>query len=223
MNAQFIKPQIKICGLTKIKQAVECEEAGVDAIGLVFYNKSPRYIKEEQAKWITSALSEKIVTTGVFVNEKIDFVLKTVEKCGLKAVQLHGEESPDYVDNFIKKKIFVIKALFINRKPFISEASAYNASAYLIECGKGVLPGGNALEWDWEKAKSFGITRPLMLAGGINTENILSAVISAEPDAVDISSGAEIFPGNKDILKVKNIINKLSDIKTAQRQLRRIF
>ncbi len=223
MNIKLIKPQIKICGLTNVKQAVKCEKAGVDAIGLVFYNKSPRYIKPEKAKQITSALSEKIVTTGVFVNEKIDSVLKTVEKCRLQAVQLHGAEPPEYIDNLIKKKIFAIKALFINKKPFISEAPLYNASAYLIECGKGALPGGNALEWNWEKAKNFGTTRPLILAGGINAENILSAVISAEPDAVDISSGAETFPGNKDILKVKNIIGKLFDIKNEQRQLRRIF
>jgi phosphoribosylanthranilate isomerase len=223
MNIKLIKPQIKICGLTNVKQAVKCEKAGADAIGLVFYNKSPRYIKEDMAKQITSALSEKIVTTGVFVNEKIASVLKIVEKCGLKAVQLHGAESPEYIDNLIKRKLFVIKALFINKRPFISEAPLYNASAYLIECGKGALPGGNALEWNWEKAKNFGITRPLILAGGINAENISSAVMAAEPDAVDISSGAETFPGNKDILKVKNIISKLSNTKIGQRQLRRIF
>jgi len=223
MNKQPIKPQIKICGLTKIQQAVECEKSGVDAIGLIFYPKSPRYINKEKAKQITSALSPKTITIGVFVNEKINSVLKTIEKCGLKAIQLHGEESPAYTDKLIKKGIFVIKALFTEKKPFISEAYAYNASAYLIECGKGSLPGGNALQWNWEKAKNFGTNYPLILAGGINADNISKAVISAAPDAVDISSGVETFPGNKDISKVKKIITKLSDIKISQRQIRRIF
>ena len=223
MNKKFIKPQIKICGLTNIKQAVECEKVGADAIGLVFYPKSPRCINEKKAKQITSALSEKIITTGVFVNKKIDSVLKTIEKCKLKAVQLHGEESPAYINKLIKRKIFAIKTLFIQKKPFISEASAYNASAYLIECGKGALPGGNASQWDWKKAKNFGTNHPLILAGGINANNISNAVISAVPDAVDISSGVETFPGDKNISKVKEIINKLSDIKITQRQIRRIF
>ncbi|MBW1649869.1 MAG: phosphoribosylanthranilate isomerase [Deltaproteobacteria bacterium] len=223
MNKKFITPQIKICGLTKIKQAVECEKLGSNAIGLVFHPKSPRYIGAEKAKQITSALSEKTITTGVFVNEKIDSVLKIIEKCKLKAVQLHGDESPAYTDQLIKKKIFVIKALFIQKKPFISDVSAYNASAYLIEYGKGSLPGGNALQWNWEKAKNFGTNHPLILAGGINADNISDAAISAAPDAIDISSGVETSPGNKNILKVKEIINKLSDIKIAQRQLRRIF
>ena len=216
-------PQIKICGLTKTDQAVECEKLGADAIGFVFYPKSPRYINQEKAKQITSALSKKVITTGVFVNKKIDSVLKTVELCDLKAVQLQGEESPVYVDNLIKRKVFVIKTLFVKKKPFISQASEYNASAYLIECGKGALPGGNALEWNWKKAKNFGKNYPLILAGGINPNNIDKAVLSAAPDAIDISSGVEAFPGNKDILKVKKIITKLSDIKIADRQIRRIF
>lgn len=202
-------PQIKICGLTNVKQALACASCGANAIGCVFYSKSPRNVTDEQAQTICKALPEHVKSVGVFVNETYSTIMKKVEFCGLKAVQLHGEENPDLVYRLHKENLLVIKALFMEKKPSIEDVYNYNASAYLIECGVGKLPGGNALEWNWEQAKTFGDKFPLILAGGLSPENISRAAAAGLPHAVDVSSGVESKPGHKDLNKVKTFISNL--------------
>ena len=106
----------------------------------------------------------------------------------------------------IREGLFVIKALFADRAPVIEAASQYSASAYLVECGRGALPGGNAQEWDWSRAGPFAERHPLILAGGLTPENAAQAVRAALPDAVDVSSGVEAVPGRKSIRKVEQFI-----------------
>ena len=142
-------PQVKVCGLTDVKEAVETASLGADAIGLVFFNKSPRNLSLHQAKEISSALPDDIATVGVFVNESYAGIMRIVEYCRLKAVQLHGIETPDLVKRLVKEDLRVIKALFVKRDPSINAIDNYDASAYLVECGRGALPGGNALTWNW--------------------------------------------------------------------------
>jgi phosphoribosylanthranilate isomerase len=146
-----------------------------------------------------------------------------VDACGLTAVQLHGQESPDVVNALCARGIRVIKALFIHKRPLISEVSHYHpATAFLVECGTGRLPGGNALTWNWSAVKSFGLTYPLILAGGLSPDTIARAVSEAGPDAVDVSSGVESSPGCKDILKVRALIRAISRC-SIERQSRRIW
>jgi len=202
-------PQIKICGLTDTSQALECAAFGVNAIGCVFFPKSPRNLSQAQAKEICTALPREITKVGVFVNESFSFIMRKVEKCGLTAVQLHGHESPGLVKQLRKQNLKVIMGLFMSREPGLDKAENYDADAFLIECGKGKLPGGNAKTWDWSSAKSFGEKYPLILAGGLSPDNINSAIAQAQPDAVDISSGVELTPGKKDMKKVKKFIEKV--------------
>jgi phosphoribosylanthranilate isomerase len=215
-------PEIKICGLTRVEEAVACAEAGADAIGLVFYPPSPRHLTAQQARKISLALPEQTARVGVFVNHPVSDMLKMIDSCRLSAVQLHGQESPDVVQDLCDSGVQVIKALFIHTSPRISEASNYPAAVFLVECGKGLLPGGNAQIWNWADVKPFGQTYPLILAGGLSPDTITQAVIAACPDAVDVSSGVESSPGLKDLGKVKSLIQILSAC-TPERQLRKIW
>jgi phosphoribosylanthranilate isomerase len=216
------RPEIKICGLTRADEAVACAEAGADAIGLVFYPPSPRHLTPQQAREISMALPDQTARVGVFVDSPVSDILKRIDDCGLTAVQLHGQESPDVVMALCDRGIRVIKALFIHKPPLICEASRYPAAAFLVECGKGRLPGGNALTWNWGEVKSFGLSYPLILAGGLSPDTISQAVFEAGPDAVDVSSGIESSPGRKDIHKVRALINAISHC-TIERQPRRIW
>jgi len=215
-------PQIKICGITGVDDAVKCASIGANAIGLVFYPKSPRFVTDDRAREICLALPDVIRKVGVFVDESYYSIMQKAEKCGINAVQLHGNEQPRLACDLLKENITVIKALFYSKKPVFEDAVNYEASAFLAECGKGVLPGGNALSWDWEKAKSISGKYPLILAGGLTPENVSRAVSLSLPDAVDISSGVESAPGIKDIEKVKLFISRVSDCSLAKRP-RRIF
>ena len=203
-------PQIKICGLTDVEQALGCAELGADAIGCVFFPKSPRHVSEEQAGEICRSLPPGVKKVGVFVNEPFSAIMQKVERCGLTAVQLHGRESSELVRDLGRENLVVIKALFIDREPFLKQISDYNAGAFIVEYGRGILPGGNALAWEWERASEFGRKQPFILAGGLTPENVLEAVSACLPDAVDVSSGVESAPGVKDLGKVESFIQSVS-------------
>jgi phosphoribosylanthranilate isomerase len=195
-------PQIKICGLTSVDEAVACAELGADAIGLVFYPKSPRNVSEDTAREIVTALPPGVASTGVFVNETYEGIMGKVERCGLKAVQLHGNESPDLVQKLMDKNLTVIKVLYMESEPHVRGICDYQPSAFLVECAKGVLPGGNAMAWNFQNVRQVKTDKPLIIAGGLDPDNISSAILSAQPDAVDVSSGVEREPGFKDLAKV---------------------
>ena len=125
---------------------------------------------------------------------------------GCTVVQLHGCESPESVQRLRREGLFVIKALFADRAPGIAAASRFPASAFLVECGQGPLPGGNARAWQWGRAAALGERHPLILAGGLDPQNAAQSVRAALPDAVDVSSGVEVRPGRKDIRKVEQFI-----------------
>jgi phosphoribosylanthranilate isomerase len=218
----FYKPEIKICGLTRTDEAVACAEAGANAIGLVFYPPSPRHLTSEQAREISLALPVQTARVGVFVNSTVSCILQVIDDCRLTDVQLHGQETPEEVIALCNRGVRVIKALFIQKSPFVCEAAEYPAAAFLVECGKGRLPGGNALIWNWREVKSFGLSYPLILAGGLSPGTIAQAVSEADPDAVDVSSGVESGPGRKDIRKVRALIQALPR-RTLERQPRRIW
>ncbi len=200
-NNNFI-PQVKICGLTRVEQALQCADLGADAIGCVFYPKSPRHLTDDRAGEICLALADRVKTVGVFVNETFSSIMNHVERCHLSTVQLHGQESPELVRRLRNENLQVIKALFVDGNPSLKDAENYQASAFLVECGQGKLPGGNALEWNWDQAKSFGEKHPLIIAGGLSPENVSHAIKVSSPHAVDVSSGVESSPGHKDIDKV---------------------
>jgi len=203
-------PWIKICGLTDPDNAAVCAELGPDAIGLVFFPGSPRNVSIKQADAICSAVPSGIRTIGVFVNESFRNIIKTVQACGLKGVQLHGKESPELVTRLSQTGIIVIKAVFAAKKPLLTTADTTycNASFLLAEYGKGRLPGGNAETWDYNSVYRLARKKPLVLAGGLDPDNIAQAIRSVRPAGVDVSSGVEKSPGIKDPDRVKAFIEK---------------
>jgi len=223
--------QVKICGLTRVDEALECARLGADAIGCIFFPPSPRHLTDRRARNICSALPSEITTVGVFVNADYDFIMRKVDFCGLRAVQLQGSESPELVrrlncETCGDQNLRVIKALFLSKAPSLSDATIYEPTAFLLECGQGRLPGGNANVWDWQAAKGFGGKRPFILAGGLSPDNVISAITSCYPDAVDVSSGVESAPGQKDLKRVRAFMDAvLNCAKTAlnPQKYRKIF
>ncbi len=215
-------PQIKVCGLTRVENALECIALGADAIGCVFYPKSPRYVTDDQARDICKAVSSRATMVGVFVNESFSFIMKKVQRCLLDTVQLHGQESPELVTRIRKEKLKVIKTLFLRSTPDFENAKYFKPSAFLVECGNGALPGGNAISWNWEKARHLVGDYPVILAGGLSPENVSNAVKQGIPDAVDVSSGVELSPGLKDTGRVEAFIQAVS-MCGLNRKTRRIF
>ncbi len=219
-------PQVKICGITTPETAEACVRLGADAIGCVFFAKSPRNISQEQAREICAAVSGRVATVGVFVNEPADTVAKIVAECGFSCAQLHGKEPQKTVDQLLGQGITVVKALFATREPYIGEAGQYCPSAYLVECGRGSLPGGNAEVWDWRGARKARQAGPLILAGGLSPDNVAAAIKEVFPDAVDVSSGVEAAPGKKDLKKVALFITAVRRSVSAYpsgRTIRRMF
>jgi phosphoribosylanthranilate isomerase len=198
--------QVKVCGLTRVDEAVACAQAGAAAIGCVFYAKSPRCVTTPTARAIRRALPPEVACVGVFVDEPFESIMAIAAHTGFTAVQLHGSESPEAVGRLRCEGLFVIKALFADRMPRLEEGAQYSPSAFLVECGRGPLPGGNAQDWDWSRAGPFADLHPLILAGGLTPENAAQAVRAALPDAVDVSSGVEAGPGRKEIRKIEQFI-----------------
>jgi len=201
-NKSGIRLQVKICGLTQVDQARHCAELGANLIGLVFFPGSPRCVDRKLAGEIAAAVQPAAAAVGVFVNEHHQTVMDVVNDCGLSGVQLHGRESPALVRRLRDAGLVVLKALFHGKQPFLHQADDYDASAFLLECGTGRLPGGNARAWDWAAAEQVSRNRPVILAGGLDADNVTRAIRLGKPDAVDVSSGVERLPGDKDMKKV---------------------
>lgn len=212
-------PQIKICGLTLPDQARACADLGADAIGLVFFEKSPRNVTPEQAAAIKAELPAGVSAVGVFVDPDRETLSRIVQRSGLDIVQLHGSESPEFVAELqADLKVPIIKVLFATRSPGLGEAAVYDAAAgYLVECGRGPLPGGNALTWDWAAAQTVGRDFPLILAGGLAPDNVAEAIGACLPDAVDASSSLEAGPGIKDLDNVARFIARVKQTEPLYR------
>ncbi len=202
------KVQVKICGITTVRQAEECVEAGADAIGLVFYGKSPRNVNIKQAVKICSAIPEQVAKIAVTVDMSILEIAEIIKVCKLDALQLHGSEAPEEVGRY--KNLYpaeIIKHINGNGDDLLREAARYGTTV-LVEATRGKLPGGNGISWDWSAAAVLAGKYPFILSGGLNSDNILQAIEMADPDAVDVSSGVEASPGIKDMVKVREFISR---------------
>jgi phosphoribosylanthranilate isomerase len=194
--------RIKICGITRPEDALAAENLGAFAVGFVFYKGSTRYIKPEKAGKISDKLGPDILRTGVFVNEPPENILKIVKDAGLTAIQLHGSESPDTIK--YPENIPVIKAFRIDEKFDSSYLKDYEVTAFLLDTYvTGSCFGGTGRIFDWNKALECKKYGKIILAGGLNEDNVFNALKKVDPWALDVSSGVEISPGIKDINKME--------------------
>ena len=208
-RAEEFPVQIKICGLTDPDQAAACAQMGAHAIGLVFYPPSPRNLSPAAAREIIAQLPEEVVPVGVFVNQDYDGIMRQVDFCGLRGAQLHGQEPHGLVLRLAAQKLLVLKALFAARDPGLARAAEYPDIPLLVESGLGKLPGGNARTWDWSLVRQLSACRATVLAGGLTPANVSAAVRGARAHAVDVSSGVEKSPGDKDLNKIRILINNI--------------
>ncbi len=195
---------VKICGITDIGDAYWAVEFGADALGFIFYPKSQRYIAPERAKKILQKIPGSIAGVGVFVNQEIEAVREIVSFCGLHLIQLHGDESPQYCAHFPRSSL--IKTISHWAEERIQEIENYAVRAILVDAHEPDHYGGTGKNSDWPLASKVKKIRPLILAGGLNKENIRRAMETVGPDAVDINSGVETMPGKKDPLKIREIM-----------------
>ncbi len=202
--------EIKICGMTNIEDAVHASECGAHALGFVFFPGSPRCVTPEMAREIIKALPPEIATVGVFVNRDFREVRWIADFCGLDLLQFHGDEPPDYCRHFPPSML--IKALSPAMEADEEKLRLYPVKAILADARDGKQYGGTGKTTDWALAKKIASVLPLVLAGGLKEENIVEAIETVSPDAVDVNSGVEIFPGKKDPEKVKRVIGLVRSI-----------
>lgn len=209
MNSISVKrTRVKICGITRLEDALVAIEAGADALGFVFYEPSPRYISPDAAADIISQLPAFVTTTGLFVNANAADVDRIIKLTRIDLIQFHGDESEEFCGSFDRP---YIKAL--RMKPDLDiqqECQRFNeAQAILLDAYRPGVPGGTGEAFDWER-----ITQPhpanIILAGGLTAENIAEAVQTVTPYAVDVSGGVEASKGIKDAIKIEKFINEVT-------------
>ena len=198
--------RVKICGITNLEDARASIDAGAHALGFNFYPPSPRYIEPSAARRIIEQLPASILCVGVFVNlPDAEQVKRVASDAGVQAVQLHGDESPEYCQNL--KDIFVIKALRVNSEFEPERAARYETEAILLDGFSPVAFGGVGQRFDWSVAmRTRELVGKLFLAGGLDANNVAAAIKLVQPYAVDACSGLESIPGRKDIAKVRAFI-----------------
>jgi len=203
--------RVKICGITNLEDALASFLYGADAIGFVFYKKSPRYISVRKAANISAILPKKILRVGVFVDETAGRVKKVASACRLDLLQFHGNESPAYCRKF--KGYKVIKAFRVGKRIDLDEIRRYKTYAYLFDAYSKSNPGGTGKKFNWKLlAQTAKMKRIVFLSGGLNSGNVTKAVKLLKPDWVDASSLLESRPGKKEHRKIKEFIDKCNDL-----------
>ena len=196
--------KIKICGMTDLNDALLAVELGADALGFIFYSKSPRYINVSAAANICNELPPFVAKVGVFVDELEYEIEKALNECLLNALQFHGEEPPGFCQKFAAKSI---KAVRVRGEESLRAAAEYDVDALLLDTYTDESRGGTGKTFDWSlavRAKEIG--PPIILSGGLTTANVQEAIRKVHPYAVDVSSGVEREPGRKDPEKLRRFI-----------------
>ncbi|WP_426150187.1 phosphoribosylanthranilate isomerase [Pseudomonas sp. DC3000-4b1] len=190
----------KICGITRVEDALAAARAGADAIGLVFYPRSPRAVNVRQAREIIAALPPFVTVVGLFVNASSCEVNETLDAVHLDLLQFHGDETPEQCQRYERP---YIKALRVKPGDDIAAACEHyrHASGLLLDAYVEGVPGGTGLAFDWNLVPA-GLPKPIILAGGLTPENVGEAIERVRPYAVDVSGGVEASKGIKDADRV---------------------
>ena len=200
---------VKICGITSLDDARAAVDAGADALGFNFYRPSPRYISPGATRGIIDQLPESVLKVGVFVNEDLISVASIVTEAGLSAVQLHGDESPEYCRALAGN--YIIK-VFRAGEDFDSET--YKVDAIMLDTNDDLLRGGTGRVFDWSIAQRTNNSVPkLFLAGGLSPENVADAITTVRPYAVDACSSLEEIPGRKNRARVRAFVEAARSVK----------
>lgn len=205
-----MRTRVKICGITRIEDARQAVEAGADAIGLVFYPPSPRAIGIDEAAAIVRSLPPFVETVGLFVNPDPELVRTVVEKVGISLLQFHGDEPEPFCDQFDRRWIKAIRVRDMDDVPTAYQTYS-RASGLLVDAYDPRKYGGTGQIFDWSLIPEER-PRPLILAGGLNSANVASAVAAVRPWAVDVSGGVEREKGIKDASRIVEFIREVNRV-----------
>jgi phosphoribosylanthranilate isomerase len=199
--------KIKICGITNQEDADIAIQEGADALGFVFYPQSPRYVQPAVAQHIIASLPPFVVPVGVFVNQDLDMVKRVFDDCGLALAQLHGDESPGFCESLHRP---VLRAIRLRgRSSFLALAEwkgRIGVRGFIVDTFSDTAYGGTGHTTDWSLAAEVAKAAPMLLAGGLTPENVQEAIRQVRPYGVDVSSGVERSPGQKDPDKIRGFI-----------------
>lgn len=193
----------KICGITNREDALCAVNCGADALGFIFYEKSPRYVAPEKAAEIICDLPPFVTPVGVFVNAP--HIDATVKLAGLRAIQLHGDEPPEAC---LGHEVPVIRTLRVGNEFDALALRSYPVHTFLLDTARAGSYGGTGETFDWAKAREAKNYGRIILSGGLNPDNVREAIEQVAPYAVDTSSGVEAEPGKKDHKKVRNFLTR---------------
>lgn len=203
-----MRTRVKICGITQTQDAVFAVKSGADAIGLVFYEPSPRSVTIAQAQKIVKEIGPFVTIVGLFVDAKADTVHSVLEQVSIDLLQFHGDESVKYCEQFHKP---YIKAVRMKQDVNLAEMTKNYASAsgLLLDTYQVGKPGGTGQTFDWSLVKD--VEKPVILAGGLTPENVMSAIQQVSPYAVDVSGGVELEKGIKDKQKISAFMREVEN------------
>lgn len=214
MENELYKPQVKICGITNLDDAMLCLNAGVDAIGFIFA-QSPRQITAMMADQITSQMPKNDMRkVGIFIDTDFDNIMQHVRMANLDTVQLHGNESNDLIKQLQAEGLRVVKVLFQKHAPSIHTIANYTPDAFLLESDN----QSDTLA----EIRDYLTDVPFILAGGLNASNLQGAVEAIEPNAIDLNSGSEYTFGIKSAAKIDAIMAVINNIQYTK-PVRRVF
>ncbi|MEZ2225533.1 phosphoribosylanthranilate isomerase [Microcoleus sp.] len=211
--------RVKICGITKVEQGMTIAGLGAQALGFICVPASPRYVNPETIRLIVEHLPATVDRIGVFANSTIENICQVVVKSNLTGVQLHGDETAEYGDRLreLLPKIEIIKALRVKTPETLDMANMYaiHVDTLLLDAYHPDQLGGTGKTLDWKMLAEFRPSCPWLLAGGLRPDNVLNAIGSFAGNnfsGIDLSSGVEIAPGDKDLTKVADLFDRLKKI-----------
>jgi phosphoribosylanthranilate isomerase len=205
--------RVKICGITKPDQGNAIAKLGATALGFICVSSSPRYVTRDQIRSVVEKLQVSVDIIGVFANSNIEEICQIVDQANLSAVQLHGNESIEFCTQLRQSlpKIEIIKALRVKTPESLQEADTYASyvDTLLLDAYHPQQLGGTGITLDWKTLEKFHPSYPWFLAGGLTPSNILDALNLLQPTGIDLSSGVERYPGDKDLDKVAFLLDRV--------------
>ena len=202
--------RVKVCGITRVEDALAAARSGADGIGLVFYERSPRHVSIAQARQLAGALPPFVTIVGLFVNAEAAFVREVLENVPLDLLQFHGDETPEYCAQFNKP---FLKAIRVKAGVNLLQCASdfRGARGLLLDAHVEGVPGGTGTAFDWELIPGD-LPLPVILSGGLDAGNAAAAIEQVRPYALDVSSGVEASKGIKDAAKIAAFINEVKHI-----------
>ncbi|PRX28938.1 phosphoribosylanthranilate isomerase [Orenia metallireducens] len=197
--------KVKICGITNLDDAKVAVEYGADYLGFIFA-KSPRKVSPYKVKEIIEQLPEDVKKVGVFANQSLEEIAEVISSCSLDYLQLHGDESPEYCQEF---NIPVIKVFRVKDESYLEQLKEYQVDKYLLDTYHPNKLGGVGKTFNWELAKLAKEYGEIIIAGGLNPANVKQAIDSVNPYGVDVSSGVEAQAGIKDKKRLEEFIRRV--------------